>query len=74
MTVNSTHAKGGIPLPQIDWIDWAHLTEEMLLPLCILIGALIAGITVDKLINRRIKKHLKIEVELKNVRYKKNLV
>lgn len=48
-------------MPQIDWIDWAHLTEEMLLPLCILIGSLMAGITVDKLINRRIKKHLKIE-------------
>ena len=48
-------------MPQIDWIDWAQLAEALLVPLCILTGALAIGITANKLINRRIKTHLQIE-------------
>lgn len=55
---------GGILLPSFDWTklaDWEHFLEPLIVPLCILFGALAVGITLNKLINRRIRTHLDIE-------------
>ena len=48
-------------MPQLSWVDWAHLTEALLIPFCILTGALSIGIAANKLINRRIRMHLQVE-------------
>lgn len=48
-------------MPNLDFIDGARLMEILLVPGCILIGALIVGITLNKFVNRRIKKHIDAE-------------
>ena len=51
-------------MPSFDWTklaDWEHFLEPLIVPICILFGALAVGITLNKLINRRIRTHLDIE-------------
>lgn len=45
----------------LSWIDWKHLLEMLFIPFCILIASLSIGITLNKLINRRITHHLNID-------------
>lgn len=45
----------------LSWIDWTHLMEMLLIPICILAASLTIGIMLNKLINRRIENHLNID-------------
>ena len=42
----------------MSWIDWAHLLEMLILPGCILTVALTAGITINRIIHRRVSRHI----------------
>lgn len=42
----------------MSWVDWAHLLEMLLVPFCILAAALTVGITLNRRINKEIKRHL----------------
>ncbi len=38
----------------ISWFNWTHLLEMLIVPLCILMAALTAGITLNRMIKKRI--------------------
>lgn len=40
------------------WIDWTHLLEMLIIPGCILAASLTAGITINRIIHRRVAHHL----------------
>ena len=42
-------------------LDWAYLSELLLMPTCILIVALMVGIALNRLLNQKIERHLKID-------------
>ena len=51
-------------MPNFDWTslaDWKFFLEPLFVPLCILIGALAVGITLNKLVSRRIERHVDVE-------------
>lgn len=39
------------------WVDWAHLAEMLVVPLCILAAALTIGIAINRRINKEIQRH-----------------
>ncbi|WP_296769090.1 mechanosensitive ion channel family protein [Selenomonas sp.] len=42
----------------MNWFDWTHLLEMLIVPLCILLAALTAGITLNRMIKKRIMQRL----------------
>lgn len=48
-------------MPTMDWIDWAHLLEVLMVPGCILMAALAIGISMNRGINKYLNRHLQIE-------------
>ncbi|SEA28443.1 Mechanosensitive ion channel [Selenomonas ruminantium] len=42
----------------LSWFDWTHLMEMLLVPACILVAALTAGITLNRMIKKRIMHRL----------------
>lgn len=42
----------------LSWFDWTHLLEMLLVPACILVAALTAGITLNRMIKKRIMHRL----------------
>ena len=42
----------------MSWIDWTHLLEMLIVPFCILIAALTAGITLNRMIKKRVLNRL----------------
>ncbi len=42
----------------LSWFDWTHLMEMLLVPACILVVALTAGITLNRMIKKRIMHRL----------------
>ena len=40
------------------WVDWAHLLEMLIIPGCILLASLTAGIAINRIIHRRVAHHL----------------
>ncbi|WP_073088912.1 mechanosensitive ion channel family protein [Selenomonas ruminantium] len=42
----------------MSWIDWTHLLEMLIVPVCILIAALTAGITLNRMIRKRVMNRL----------------
>jgi len=42
----------------LSWFDWTHLLEMLIVPLCILLAALTAGITLNRMIKKRIMQRL----------------
>lgn len=51
-------------MPATQWsnlVDWPHLLEMLIVPGCILAAALTVGITLNRLINKRITNHLTLE-------------
>ena len=42
----------------LSWFDWTHLLEMLLVPACILMAALTAGITLNRMIKKRIMHRL----------------
>ena len=45
----------------MSWIDWTHLLEMLIVPFCILIVALTAGITLNRMIKKRVLNRLASE-------------
>lgn len=45
-------------LAWMGWIDWTHLLEMLIIPGCILAASLTAGITINRIIHRRVAHHL----------------
>ncbi|BAL84197.1 putative small-conductance mechanosensitive channel [Selenomonas ruminantium subsp. lactilytica TAM6421] len=45
----------------MSWIDWTHLLEMLIVPFCILIAALTAGIMLNRMIKQRMMKRLTAE-------------
>jgi len=45
-------------LAWMGWIDWTHLLEMLIIPGCILAASLTAGITINRIIHRRVAQHL----------------
>ncbi len=45
----------------MSWIDWTHLLEMLIVPFCILIAAFTAGITLNRMIKRRLLNRLTSE-------------
>ena len=45
-------------LAWMGWIDWTHLLEMLIIPGCILAASLTAGITINRIIHRRVARHL----------------
>ena len=45
----------------MSWIDWTHLLEMLIVPFCILIVALTAGIMLNRMIKKRMMKRLTAE-------------
>lgn len=45
----------------MSWIDWTHLLEMLIVPFCILIAAFTAGITLNRIIKRRLLNRLTSE-------------
>ena len=45
----------------MSWIDWTHLLEMLIVPFCILIAALTAGVTVNRMIQKRLDSRLNSE-------------
>ena len=50
--------KGGFFLDSLQWIDWTHLSELLLLPICILVASLSIGIIINRMVNQRIMRHV----------------
>lgn len=51
-------------MPATQWsnlVDWPHLLEMLIVPGCILAAALTVGITLNRIINKRITNHLTLE-------------
>lgn len=51
-------------MPTTQWLslfDWSHLLEMLILPGCILAAALTIGITLNRMIRKRITNHLTVE-------------
>ena len=42
----------------LSWFDWTHLLEMLLVPACILVAALTAGITLNRMIKKRLMHRL----------------
>jgi len=42
----------------MSWFDWTHLLEMLIVPLCILLAALTAGITLNRMIKKRVMHRL----------------
>ena len=40
------------------WVDWAHLLEMLIVPGCILVAALATGIAINRIIRKKVTKHL----------------
>ena len=40
------------------WVDWAHLLEMLIVPGCILVAALATGIAINRIIRKKVAKHL----------------
>ncbi len=48
-------------MPNMEWmsrIDWTHLLEMLIIPVCILIAALTAGITLNRMLKRQVMHRL----------------